>query len=638
MEKQELILLVSALQKGKKDAAGPLYDAYYNDIYFFILKMVNDPHLASDLTQDTFVEVLESIEKLRIPSAFYSWCKMIAYYKCTTYFKKRKDILADEKKEGYYLIDKRVEERTEFLPDESIDQNDLKQTICGMLDALPEEQRAAILMRYYDQISVKDIATIQKVSEGTVKSRLNYGRKSIKESVIEYEKKNNIKLHCRGVVPLLLWFFHEDRLAKGISLTDLTPLAKTVATFAEKTTRTVFKKIVTAIAASLILTTGISGATKTLPSTPSDVTLESEQDVSTELEDSELIDTITTESNSEIESSEQLGETEQETESEQQNSPQQPESSQPTTPQPPESSQQPENSQQPEAPSKEQPTFTLSSDGKYYIIDNMQHTTSSHITIPATYNGIPVTKIAASAFKNNIHLQTISIPNSIVSVGEGAFFSTGLTEITIPDSVTSIGARAFASCNSLESVTLSDNITTIETGAFSNCVSLKSITIPKNTNHIAEMAFGGCISLTSITVDSGNSTYHSAGNCLIETATKALVFGCKSSQIPANGSVTSINNLAFFGMTTLSTITIPEGITTIHLQAFDFCTNLSSIYLPASLKLIDSATFSFDEKLADIYYAGTMEQWTTTFPKAKYFLPEQRSCTIHCIDGNLTNP
>ena len=63
--------------------------------------------------------------------------------------------------------------------------------------------------RYFDEISVKEIAEIQGVAEGTVKSRLNYGRKSIKKSVEAYEKQHGIKLHCKGVIPLLLWLFLE---------------------------------------------------------------------------------------------------------------------------------------------------------------------------------------------------------------------------------------------------------------------------------------------------------------------------------------------------------------------------------------------------------------------------------------------
>lgn len=97
------------------------------------------------------------------------------------------------------------------------------------------EQRSATMLYYYDELSIKQIAQIQGVSEGTVKSRLNYARKSIKASVEEYEKKNNIKLHCVGVLPLLLWLFATTKketmpagaaktMASGISKVTGTPI------------------------------------------------------------------------------------------------------------------------------------------------------------------------------------------------------------------------------------------------------------------------------------------------------------------------------------------------------------------------------------------------------------------------------
>ena len=64
-----------------------------------------------------------------------------------------------------------------------------------------------------------DIARIQGVSEGTVKSRLNYGRKAIKASVETYEKKNGIKLHSVAILPLILWFFRQKTIEAGASLT-----------------------------------------------------------------------------------------------------------------------------------------------------------------------------------------------------------------------------------------------------------------------------------------------------------------------------------------------------------------------------------------------------------------------------------
>ena len=225
MEKAELVRLVQALQNGEPEAAGQLYDAFQPDIYYFIKKTVQDPTLAEDLTQDTFMEILQTIGKLQEPAAFVTWSRQIAYHRCTAHFRKRTELLADESEDGYSVFDTIEEDRTEFLPDEALDKADLQKTIHEMIDALSEEQRSAIMMRYFDEMSVKEIAAVQGVSEGTVKSRLNYGRKAIAESVETYEKKNGVKLHCVGVVPLLLWLFRQYRIANGISLTATTATA-----------------------------------------------------------------------------------------------------------------------------------------------------------------------------------------------------------------------------------------------------------------------------------------------------------------------------------------------------------------------------------------------------------------------------
>ncbi len=223
IEKERLVAMVRGLQEGDTEAATQLYETFREDIYYFILKTVNnDRELAEDLTQDTFVEILETVDKLQEPAAFVTWSKQIAYHKCTAYFRKRKELLADENEDGYSVFDTIEEENEEFIPDAALEKEDLKNTIAAMINELPEEQKSALVLRYFNEVSVKEIAQIQGVTEGTVKSRLNYGRKAIKQSVEAYEKKNGIKLRCVGIVPLLLWLFRQYRLAGGISLTTQT--------------------------------------------------------------------------------------------------------------------------------------------------------------------------------------------------------------------------------------------------------------------------------------------------------------------------------------------------------------------------------------------------------------------------------
>ena len=227
IERDKLIALVRGLQNGEPDASNKLFETFQSDIYYFILKTVNnDTDLAEDLTQDTFIEILETINKLQEPAAFVTWSKQIAYHKCVAYFRKRRDLLVDEDEDGYSVFDTIEEDREEFIPDAALDHEDLRQTIIKMITDLPEEQKSAILLRYFNEISVKEIAEIQGVTEGTVKSRLNYGRKSIKQAVEEYEKKNGVKIHCAGVLPLMLWFFKNYRIRKDLHISSNTAVQK----------------------------------------------------------------------------------------------------------------------------------------------------------------------------------------------------------------------------------------------------------------------------------------------------------------------------------------------------------------------------------------------------------------------------
>jgi RNA polymerase sigma factor (sigma-70 family) len=273
MERDKLIELVCAAQNGEEAAATDLYNAFQKDLYYHILKTVNDPTLAEDLLQDTFIEILQTINNLNEPAAFPSWSKQVAYHKCTAYFKRRRDILADENEDGLSIFDTIEEDNAEFIPDEALDKADLKQTIHAMIDELPDEQRSALLLRYFDEISVKEIAEIQGVTEGTVKSRLNYGRKAIKDAVEGYEKKHGVKLRCAGVIPLLLWLFREISVSNGISLTSTTAsatyaaanaatpvVAEGVKAGAKTAGKFAAKKIIAGITAATVVAGGVGAA------------------------------------------------------------------------------------------------------------------------------------------------------------------------------------------------------------------------------------------------------------------------------------------------------------------------------------------------------------------------------------------
>ena len=128
--------------------------------------------------------------------------------------------------------------------------------------------------------------------------------------------------------------------------------------------------------------------------------------------------------------------------------------------------------------------------------------------------------------------------------------------------------------SSVKTVVLPDGLTRIESGAFRNS-SIERIYIPDSVTYISRSKYDRYGSLMSITVAPGNKKYHSDGNCLIETQSKTIIWGCKSSIIPADGSVTAIDSYAFSGCSGLTSITIPDSVTSIGYEAFYGCENLS---------------------------------------------------------------
>ena len=111
-----------------------------------------------------------------------------------------------------------------------------------------------------------------------------------------------------------------------------------------------------------------------------------------------------------------------------------------------------------------------------------------------------MTSIEHQAMISCKSLKSVIIPNTITSIGDYAFCSTGLTSIDIPEGVTSIGSRAFLRCASLKSVIIPNSVTSIGEYAFGDDTSLTSITIPDGVTSIGGYAFAGCSKLSSITI------------------------------------------------------------------------------------------------------------------------------------------
>ena len=186
-------------------------------------------------------------------------------------------------------------------------------------------------------------------------------------------------------------------------------------------------------------------------------------------------------------------------------------------------------------------------------------------------------------FSNNATLTSVTIGNSVTTIGENAFYSClGLTSVTIGNSVTTIGDYAFSECRGLTSVTIGNSVTTIGYQAFYYCRSLTSVTIPNSVTTIGYQAFYECSGLTSVTI--GNS---------VTTIGKEAFFGCSGlTSITIPNSVTTIGENAFYDCSGLTSVTIGNSVTTIEYQAFKNCTNLTSVTIGNSVTTIGGYAFN----------------------------------------------
>jgi hypothetical protein len=127
--------------------------------------------------------------------------------------------------------------------------------------------------------------------------------------------------------------------------------------------------------------------------------------------------------------------------------------------------------------------------------------TPTALTIPSTINGLPVTGIGNDVFQFSPLLTSVTLPETLTSIGDWAFTQSGLTNITLPNGLTNLGIACFGGCSNLQSATLSASLTSLS-GVFGNCTKLASIAIPNSVTNIAG-EFQGCSSLTNVTFGNG---------------------------------------------------------------------------------------------------------------------------------------
>ena len=236
--------LVLSAKNGNKKAFDKLYKLTSNDVWFTCVSLLKDEENAKDIMQETYITAFLKLDTLKDEEKFCGWLTAIATNKSKNKLKGKVEYQIDDE---VLIVETETDEL--MLPEEYITKAEKRKVLLQIMeDTLSFNQYQTVLMFYFDEMSISEIAQGLEISEGTVKSRLNSSRAKMKTAIEDYEKKSGDKLHGVVVVPFFTTIFKEE--AKSLAVPNITiklPNGQTLATSATKGFATGAKSTVSSI-------------------------------------------------------------------------------------------------------------------------------------------------------------------------------------------------------------------------------------------------------------------------------------------------------------------------------------------------------------------------------------------------------
>ena len=196
--------LVHKAAAGDRAAFEELYRETCRSVYFTCLNILKDEQEAQDVTQDVYLTAFEQLGTLEDADKFKPWLYRIAANKSIKRLQKKKPSLPGDEQ----LQDMGTEENENFLPEEYALHADKRELVLKIIsETCSDKMYQTILLYYFNEFSIAEIAEIMECPEGTVKNRLSVARAKIKEGVLRYEKKSGDRLHSFASVPFLTALF-----------------------------------------------------------------------------------------------------------------------------------------------------------------------------------------------------------------------------------------------------------------------------------------------------------------------------------------------------------------------------------------------------------------------------------------------
>ena len=236
--------LVLSAKNGNKKAFDKLYKLTSNDVWFTCVSLLKDEENAKDIMQETYITAFLKLDTLKDEEKFCGWLTAIATNKSKNKLKGKVEYQIDDE-----ILIAETETDELMLPEEYINKAEKRKVLLQIIeDTLSFNQYQVVLMFYFNELSIAEIAQALEISEGTVKSRLNSSRAKMKTAIEDYENKSGDKLHGVVVVPFFTTIFKEE--AKSLAVPNITiklPNGQTLATSATKGIATGAKSTVSSI-------------------------------------------------------------------------------------------------------------------------------------------------------------------------------------------------------------------------------------------------------------------------------------------------------------------------------------------------------------------------------------------------------
>lgn len=468
--------LVNEIQNDNQKAFTQLYNLTSERAYFVALRFVKSETDAQDILQESYIKALTKIKELDKPESFQSWFNQIVANKSKDFLKKKNPMLFEaEKHEVFEVI---PDDNLDFSPEENLDKNELQQTVMEVLDELSEEKRACVVMMYYNEMSVSQIAESLEIPEGTVKTRLFSARKDLKD---KFEKRGITSAFSVAPFGVVLWAMrrasgvaYASFVASGAAATTAAAVGAGAASVsvaagtvtsgglgAKFAAMSLTKKVIASVTAAAVMAGATVGTIMVINSkeeTPPAITEEIQWTVAT-------ADMLVIEGNEIVGFTEKL---------------------------------------------------------------------AGDIEIPETINGKEINVITERAFSNCDALTAVKLPATLKELWVHAFFECqNLEEVYFCSNNCDFRTIAFAyspfwGCNNLEKIVFCEGVLTVPEYICSDLTNLKEVVFEDNVTDIGQYAFNGCTSLESVkfggTKAQWDAVIINAGNNALTSETVKFTF------------------------------------------------------------------------------------------------------------------